>query len=173
MAVIENPIVEDNLTFTFPNAAQSSKYDDWSFYRNQFNNAFGGSKAIDIIFTEAQVVWLIEIKDYRSNRRTKPVDLGEEVAHKVRDTLVGLAAAKCNANDPDEKRFARESLRKNKFCVVLHLEQPAKHSKLFPKAIDPSKVQLKLKQWLKAVDAHPVVVDQNTLKPSMNWTVAG
>lgn len=53
--------------------------------------------------------------------------------------------------------------------------QPRKHSKLFPKAIDPSKVEQKLKQHLKAVDAHSRVVDKYTLetRPEMNWTVEG
>jgi hypothetical protein len=34
-------------------------------------------------------------------------------------------------------------------------------------------VQLTLKQWLKAVDAHPVVVDKISLKPGMGWVVEG
>ncbi len=173
MPVIENPITEGLLTFTFPENTQSSKYDDWSFYRQQFNKAFGGTKAVDLIHIGDDKTWLIEIKDYRENRRTKPIDLGEEVALKVRDTLAGLTAAKCSANDSDEKQFAKNTLRKKKLRVVLHLEQPTKHSKLFPRAIEPANVQLKLKQWLKPVDAHPVVVDQSHLKPDMNWTVQG
>lgn len=34
-------------------------------------------------------------------------------------------------------------------------------------------MQLTLKQWLKAVDAHPVVVDKGTLRAGMGWVVAG
>ncbi len=34
-------------------------------------------------------------------------------------------------------------------------------------------LQQKMKQKLKSVDAHPCVVDQRSLKPEMNWTVAG
>ena len=30
-----------------------------------------------------------------------------------------------------------------------------------------------LKQYLKPVDAHPVIVDQYTLTPAMAWTVRG
>lgn len=162
MPVIQNPITEGNLTFTFPTNDDSSKYDEWSFYRNQFNSAFGGTKAVDLIFLNNQITWLIEIKDYRTYQRTKTVDLGEEVAIKVRDTIAGLIAAKCNANDIDEKQFAKRALRSNRIRVALHLEQPAKHSKLFPKAIDSSKVQIKLKQWLRAIDAHPTVIDINS-----------
>ena len=101
------------------------------------------------------------------------MDLGEEVALKVRETLAGLVAARGNANDPAERQFADAALKKKTFRVVLHLEQPRKHSKLFPRAIDPSKVKLKLKQWLKAVDAHPSVVDQHSLTSSMEWSVEG
>ena len=168
-------IDEGRLRFLFPDDTLASKYDDWSFYRNQFNSAFGGTKAIDLIHVDDDQTWLIEIKDYRLSRRTKPIDIGDEIAFKVRDTLAGLAAAKCSASDIDEKNAAKKALKKNSIRVVLHLEQPLKHSRLFPKAIDPSKVLLKLKQRMKAVDAHPRVVDKQTLddRYDMNWTVKG
>ncbi|BBP45284.1 hypothetical protein THMIRHAS_06570 [Thiosulfatimonas sediminis] len=169
---IATRLTEGRLTFQFSGDADSAtKYDDWLFYRNQFNSAFGGTKAVDIVFVDASQTWLIEVKDYRAHRRTKTIDLGEEVALKVRDTLGGLAAAKSNATDADEKRFARKALAKHRFRVVLHIEQSLKKSKLFPKAVDVSKVQLKLKQWLKALDAHPSVVDKTSLKATMPWTV--
>lgn len=166
-------INEGSLTFSFPAEADATKYDEWSFYRNQFNNAFGGTKAIDLIYIDTDQTWLIEIKDYRANRRIKTIDLGDEIALKVRDTLAGLAAGKCNASDPDEKRLARLALKRNKLRVVLHIEQPRKPSKLFPKVVDPSKLIMKLKQKVGAVDAHPAVVDQHSLKANMNWTVTG
>ena len=167
-------LTEGRLTFTFPDdKGQASKYDDWTFYRKQLTNAFGKSKAVDMIWVDKQQTWLIEIKDFRTDRRTKPIDLAEEVALKVRDTLAGLIATRNNGNDADERQFAAAALKKKRFRVVLHLEQPRKHSKLFPRAIDPSKVKLKLKQWLKAIDAHPSVVDQHSLAPSMEWSVKG
>jgi len=166
-------ITEGRLTFTFPAGSDASQYDDWAFYRNQFNKAFGGTKAVDIVYVDADQTWLIEIKDYRAHRRTKTVDFGDEIAFKVRDTLSGLIAGKCNANDANERRIARLAVQRRKLRVVLHLEQPVKHSKLFPKVVDPSKLVMKLKQKLSAVDAHPVVVDQHSLTANMNWTVAG
>ncbi|MBO1926313.1 hypothetical protein J3998_01880 [Thiomicrorhabdus sp. 6S2-11] len=167
-----NAVTEGHLNFRFSRADDcATKYDDWFFYRKQFNGAFGGTKAVDIVFIDTCQTWLIEVKDYRNNPRTKTIDLGEEIALKVRDTLNGLIAAKHNATDADEKRFARKALAKHQFRVVLHLEQPRKKSKLFPKAIDVSKVQLKLKQWLKALDAHPNVVDKGSLKAAMPWIV--
>ena len=102
MAVIERVIQEDRLTFTFPAGALASKYDGWLHYRNQFNGAFGGTKAVDLVYADADTAWLIEVKDYRVNPRTKPIDLADEVALKVRDTLVGLISARLHANDADE-----------------------------------------------------------------------
>ncbi len=166
-------ITEGQLTFTFPVGADACQYDNWAFYRNQFNNAFGGTKAMDLLYIDNDQTWLIEIKDYRTNPRTKTVELGDEIAIKVRDTLAGLAAGKCNANDAGEKRLAKLALRKDKLRVVLHLEQPKKSSRLFPKVVDPSKLIMKLKQRLRAIDAHPVVVDQHSLKANMKWTVTG
>jgi len=173
MAEAHRVITEDRLTFSFPDGIKATKYDDWSFYRNQFNHAFGGSKATDLIAIDGNTTWLVEIKDYRQHRRTKPIDLGDEVAIKVRDTLAGLTAAQCTANDAAEKQFARRALKTTKWQVVLHLEQPQKQSKLFPRAINPADVLQKLKQKLKAIDAHPKVVDQDSLTSDMRWTVQG
>lgn len=164
-------IIEGSLVFSFSDDATVSKYDEWSFYRNQFNAAFGGMKAVDLLYVAKRRTWLIEIKDYRTSRRTKTIDLGEEIALKIRDTLAGLCAAQCNANDEKEKTTAAAALKNQTLKIVLHLEQPLKHSKLFPRAIDPAKIKQKLKQLLKSVDPHPVVVDQMTLMPAMEWTV--
>ena len=168
-------IDEGQLRFFFPDNTLASKYDDWSFYRNQFSKAFDGIKAMDFIHVDNGHTWLIEVKDYRVNRRTKPIDIGDEIAFKVRDTLAGLVAAKFNATDPQEQTIAEKALSKNRLRIILHLEQPKKQSKLFPKAIDPSKVKQKLKQRLKSIDPHPRVVDKSDLETwdDMNWSVKG
>ena len=173
MPVIENPIQEDRLVFTFPVDAISSKYDAWSHYRNQFNSAFGGTKAVDVVYAAADTGWLIEVKDYRVNPRTKAIDLADEVALKVRDTLAGLISARLHANDADEKRVADALLQKRRLRVVLHLETPRSRSRLRPNAIEPDKVLQKLKTLLRAIDPHPCVVDQHSIAPAMNWTVQG
>ncbi len=54
----------------------------------------------------------------------------------------------------------------------LHLEQPRATSKLFPQIIKVSDLTQKLKQRLKAIDAHPKVVDKDNLHSSMSWTVS-
>lgn len=166
-------LTEGRLTFEFPADDIATQYDGWSFYRNQFNGCFGGTKAVDFVYVDAKTLWLIEVKDYREHARTKIEDLGDEVAHKVRDTMAGLLAARANANEADEKQAARKATTKQHIRVVLHLEQPLKRSKLFPQVVDPTKLQLKLKQSLKAVDAHPRVVNQFNMPRDMRWTVTG
>ncbi|MDR3569923.1 MAG: DUF559 domain-containing protein [Syntrophobacteraceae bacterium] len=68
-----------------------------------------------------------------------------------------LVCARPYADDPGEKGLAGQTLRSKSIRVVLHLEQPTRNSKLFPRAIDPAAIQQKLKQLLKAIDAHPKV----------------
>jgi hypothetical protein len=166
-------LIEGRLQFDFGTSCLAEKYDDWSFFRNQFQNTCGGAKAVDMVFVSNNTSWLIEVKDYRQYKRTKPQDIGDEVAIKVRDTLAGLVAAKMNSNHPHEKQFAKKALQSKFIKVVLHLEQPQKHSKLFPRAIDPAAVKQTLKRQLKAIDAHPRVVNKNNLSLDMDWTVTG
>ncbi|OLS64233.1 hypothetical protein PSEMO_07780 [Pseudomonas putida] len=164
---------EGLLTFSFPQGAAASKYDDWEHYRQQFNSAFGGTKAVDLVFADEEISWLIEVKDYRMHDRTKTIDLADEVALKVRDTLAGLVSARFQGRDRHARGIARKLLAKQRLRIVLHLEQPAKHSRLRPRAIDPAVVKKKMKGLLKALDAHPAVVDQHSLKADMKWTVTG
>jgi hypothetical protein len=164
-------ITEGGLTFTFPNGWQASQFDAWSFYINQFQSVCGGAKAIDILAIQPkECCWSIEVKDYRQNPRTKTIELPEEIACKVRDSLAALVAASVNANDGDEKGMAIAALRCPRLRVVLHLEQPAKRSKLFPRAIEPSKVKQRLKQLLKAIDPHPLVLETSNMG-NAGWTV--
>lgn len=162
-------ITEGALTFQFPDSWQATKFDDWRFYRNQFQKICG-AKAIDmLVITSDRCMWMIEVKDYRVYPRTKTIELSEEVACKVRDSLAALVAARVNAND-NEKAMSRAALACNRIRVVLHLEQPLQHSKLYPRAIDPAKIKQKLQQLLKAIDPHPQVVESGRLG-NVGWSV--
>jgi hypothetical protein len=164
-------VAVDGLSFDFPAKWSASKYDEWSFYRNQFGKMRGGIKAVDLVAIDpSETVWLIEVKDYRVHQRTKPIDLGAEVQHKVFDTLAALLPAKVNANDSTESGFARDVLRARKLRVVLHLEQPAKHSFFRPRAINPADIEEKLKVLLKPIDAHPIVAEKAEMR-SLAWSV--
>ncbi|MDE0418130.1 MAG: hypothetical protein OXI95_14510 [bacterium] len=165
-------IAEGMLKFDFPNSCQASKYDDWSFYRNQFQRVVNGSKAVDIVCVERDVSWLIEVKDYRRHPRTKAIDIVDEMAVKVRDTLAGLAAAARNANDIHERKHARRALASRTWRVVLHLEQSETPRKLWKNPVDSSSLLLKQRsRVLKAIDAHPIVCSRNSPCGQIPWTV--
>ncbi len=59
--------------------------------------------------------------------------------------------------------MAVAALRCRRLRVVLHLEQPAKRLKLFPRAIEAADVNQRLKQPIKAIDPHPLVMDKTHL----------
>jgi hypothetical protein len=165
-------LVVEGLTFSFPENWQASKCDDWAFYRNQFSAMWPGIKAVDLVAVDPdKTVWLIEVKDYSRHRRTKPSDLPREISEKVFDTLAAMIPAKVNAASGEEKRFAGAVCKAVKLRVIFHLEQPVKHSKLFPVAIDAANVALKLRKLLKPIDAHPVVASRESMH-GLAWTVA-
>ena len=161
---------EGKLRFIFFSDWQVVRYDGWSFHR-QFQNICGGAKAVDFLAVteDNNITWLIEVKDYREHRRTKPSELPHEVACKFRDTLAGLVCARVNSNEPEERDMADLSLRTKQLRLALHLEQPLKHSKLFPKAYQPADIQQKLKTLTKAIDPHPLVLDMQS--DSTDWQV--
>lgn len=164
-------IEEGDLKFTFPDHCEVGKYDEWSFYRNQFKSVAGGSKAVDIVCVSNEAAWLIEIKDYRQHRRVKHSDIEDEFAGKVRDTLAGLAAASANANDHDEQTLARRALRRRRWRVALHLEQPNVRSRLRPKPYDVANLVWRLRKKVKSVDAHPLILDRGAERLDLPWTV--
>jgi hypothetical protein len=162
----------DGLYFNFPDDWHVSKYDDWSFYRHQFSRMWNGIKSLDLLaLSPGKTAWLIEVKDYRLNQRTKPSELSEEIGKKVFDTLAALLPAKVNAGNAEEVAISKRILDANKLRVVLHLEQPAKHSKLRPRAINPADVQTKLRQILKPIDAHPILSEMARMV-DLEWSVA-
>ncbi len=165
-------ITEGKLIFSFPSTCQASQYDEWSFYRNQFQSVAGGCKAVDILCGDAHVSWLIEVKDYRCHPRTKPTSIADELTIKARDTLAGLAVAAKVANVASEQQQARKSLRSNKWRIVLHLEQPSLISRLRPKPLDIATLLQKLRtKKLKAVDVNPIICDRTDFHKYVPWTV--
>ena len=161
----------DGIDSVFPDGWTPSKYDEWSFYRRQFVKVRDGIKAIDILAVDPDgSAWLIEVKDYRLHPRTKPSELSDEVAQKVLDTLAALLPAHLNATMPDEQHLAGRVLRTRRLRVVLHLEQPKKHSPLRPRAINPADVQQSLRLRLKPIDAHAVVTERDAMD-SVPWQI--
>ncbi|MFS8065836.1 MAG: hypothetical protein ACMG6S_05625 [Byssovorax sp.] len=148
-----------------------SKFDDWVFYRRQFSRMWNGIKSIDLLAVDPdKTAWFIEVKDYSEHARTKPSDLSGEVARKVFDTLAAMLAAKLNANDAEEVKMAAAVLGAKKLRVVLHLEQPRKHSAFRPRAIDLVAVKQELQRLLKPIDPHADVVETNRMG-TLAWSV--
>lgn len=157
-------LVEQKLEHTFDKDWTASKYDEWPFYRNHFESSCTGNKAVDFVAMDpaGDSVWLIELKDYRVHKRTNTTPLPDEIAIKVRDTLAGLFAAAKYDPHHAHAADARRSLQAKRIRVVLHLEQPQHHSKLFGSSFDRAGVQQKLKQLVRPIDPHPVVIDIGT-----------
>lgn len=165
-------LTEGRLTFTFDQDVDAAKYDDWSFYRAQFQNGCSrANRAVDLVCHDGQCGWLIEVKDYRSPHHGRVEALPETIAGKVRDSLAGLLAASFNANATDEKGLAERLVRAGRLRVVCHIELPAKASRLRPKAIEPDKFLDGLRRLVKAVDPHPKVVDIHTDTTGLPWQV--
>ncbi|MEI7868637.1 MAG: hypothetical protein WCI11_12150 [Candidatus Methylumidiphilus sp.] len=164
-------ITEGKLEFTFPENWQAIKLDDTGFYRKHFQN-FADSKSMDIASfqNEGDELWLLEIKDYRMDRRTKTSDIFKEVAIKVRDTLALLYLAK-GKSETAIHSFAQKAVAKSKIRIVLHLEQPAKHSKLYPAIVERNNAQMKLTQTVRVVDPHPLFCELSAMPATCCWQV--
>lgn len=161
----------DGLIFSFPDSWHVAKYDDWAFYRNQFCGMHDGIKGVDAVaFDGKETLWLIEVKDFRQEGRTKPIPLHEEVWKKVYDTLAGLFAAKCNAVD-EEQAFAKQAAKACTIKVVLHMEAPPSGSRLFSAQLSVPDAVQSLKRKIKAIDPHPLVVNKRSSHPSLQWSV--
>ena len=140
-------IKEGRLTFRFPASWQAMKYDETRFYQKHFQHC-AASKCVDIVAFNSDTnepLWLIEIKDYRAQRRTKTQDLCDELAQKVRDTLANLFMAQ-RKEGADCYAFAVAAAQRMQIRFVLHLEQPHKPSRLYPWVAERAQLHLKLRQ---------------------------
>lgn len=157
----------DGLTFTFPQGWQASKYDEWSFYRNQFAKQGDGIKAVDVVaLAPTNTAFLIEVKDYRHPNTEKPSQLPEAIANKVLHTLAAMLPAKLHANDPVEQQLAATILGCASLCVIAHIEQQPRHHHV----VDLADIKQKLRRLLRAVDAHPNVVSMSQMN-GLGWRV--
>lgn len=166
----QQTLKEGKICYTFPEGWDATKFDDWSFYRKQFQNALCGNKAVDFLAFEpdSKTLWLIELKDYRQFPRVKGVDVWDEVAIKVRDTLACLYAARVESAH-DHYAFANKVANAKKLRVVLHFEQPRSGSRLFNGTRESVNIQQKLKKLVKPVDAHPKVIELSSMG-SVPWS---
>lgn len=165
-------ITVDRFQFALPSGWSVLVYDKCTFYREHFNG-LAGSKAADLLALSPNdgELSLVEIKDYRRHRRTKPASLFADVARKARDTLAGLAAARIRAYDAQTRDFAQSAARGGLIRVVLLLEQPSRPSKLFPQVVDPANGRVALKKAVRAIDPHAVLGNASKLAAKTAWTI--
>lgn len=163
----------DGLRLDMPHGWWVRKYDDSAFHRNQFQNFAGGSKGVDAVaLAEDGTLWLIEIKDYRRHRRSKPVSVFAEMASKIRATLAGLATARTRANDQVEKEWAAQAMSCQRIRVALQLAQPVKPSRLFPQVVHPVDAEMQLRREVRAIDPHALCATGAIDDPRLPWRTA-
>ncbi|WP_306605171.1 hypothetical protein [Azonexus sp.] len=157
----------DGLDFSFPADWLADKYDEWSFYRNQFTKQQNGLKAVDlVVFSPEQTAYLIEVKDYRRPDAEKPSVLHDAITNKVIHTLAALLPAKLLANDSHEKALATSLLGARKLQVVAHIEQPGGKGRI----VDLADLKQKLQKSLRAIDPHVKIVSKDKLG-RLPWSV--
>lgn len=163
-------ITEGQLAFEFDDGLLVSKYDESSYYQNQFQNkCHTANKAVDIIVCDKKDLWLIEIKDFRiGNRNPDKLPLEQELSQKVRDSLAGIFGAKFYAHtDNDEKQKFDVMNACKVLYFVLHIEQP-KHKMIY----DIADIQQKLKGLLKAINPKIMIVNKdNATQFGVPWSV--
>ena len=158
----------DGLSFSFPANWQADKFDDWAFYRNRFAKQGNGVKAVDALaLSPEKAAFLIEVKDYRHPDSEKPSQLPEAIAQKAMHTLAALLPAKLHATVATEQALAAAILQCASLHVIVHIEQAQRHRP----AVDLADVKQKLRQLLRAIDAHPKVVSMSTMN-GLDWKVA-
>ena len=98
------------------------KYDDTIFYRNRLQKVCPHRRGVDILCLDGdKTLWLIEVKDYRSDIVEKDRSrLADVIVDKVLDTLAGLRCAQFA--DTTEKDFASAAAEAERLRVVAHVE---------------------------------------------------
>jgi hypothetical protein len=162
----------DGLLFSFPDGWEVGKYDEFVFYRKHFSKISDGLKALDLIAIDPELtLWLIEVKDYSAEPRTKSICLADEVAQKILHTLAAMIPASIHATKTEESALAGRAARSRALRIVLHLELPRNPSKLFGRPVNPANIKHKIRQKLKCVDPHPVIARMEEMC-HLQWSVA-
>lgn len=169
---------EGSLTFSFPDEWLVCRPEESSYYAGQFQKFCDGCKEMDFLAYDphTHTLWLIEVKDYRVNERIKQQHLADEVAHKTRDVLAMLPAAKVRDHTLSEKGklqigdFSRRTRNLSELRVVLHCELPAKPSKLYPVIKDAANLSTQLRQKLRSVDPHAFFTNRQQGQ-ALDWNV--
>lgn len=161
-------ITEGQLTFEFDDGLLVSKYDESSYYQNQFQNkCHTANKAVDIIVCHKKDLWLIEVKDFRvGDRNPDKLPLEQELSQKVRDSLAGIFGAKFYTHTEDDEKCLFNAMNAcKKLYFVLHIEQRKNEYNV-------ADIKQKLKNLLKAVNPKILIVNKtNASQYGVPWSV--
>lgn len=121
---------ESHLRFNFHDEEWDHlvKYDEEKDYR-KLGNSIPGTKGVDFIGISREIIYFIEVKNYRGYRlesKPKIAELDIIVAQKVRDTLAGLLGGIRNSTHKKEiwsKHLAHVGDKKKQLNILLWMEE--------------------------------------------------
>lgn len=166
---------EGRVRFEFPENWKVLRAGTSSYYTKHFQKLAGGCKEMDFLLYDPtnSTLWLLEVKDYQTNRRTKTQELWDEVAVKSRDSLALLMAGlvKDNGDPPEVLEFTQKAQRARKIRIALHLDQPSSPSALFPQVSSLANIVQKLRSpsCLGAIDKKALVTSCDDNSPPSAW----
>jgi len=157
---------EGRIRFDFPPAWQVCRPEKTAYHKRHFQTFAGGCKEMDFVLFEpaSRTLWLLEVKDYRTDPRIKPLELSAEVAQKSRDALALLlgGAASDDEGNQGVGAFIRGAGLPVAIRVALHLELPRQRSKLFPGVKNAADQQMLLRRKVRCLDRHALVCSTTT-----------
>ncbi len=123
-----------------------------------------GTKAVDIVASHGDQVYLIEVKDFRryrieNKRRLRDGDLALEVARKVRDTVAGLVGV-LHTGDAAAWRPLVAQIFKKAPTVVLWLEEDISQKRVKERGHPAMPVADKLRGYLRWLTTDVRIVNQ-------------
>lgn len=169
-------ITEGELTFDFSPTALVLKYDDCSFYKNNFIKVNNGIKAVDFIVSDDHKVYLIEVKDYTHSDtiKVKPTALIDDIVKKIIDTMASIICMKNHSKStPKEKKIASSLCKLNDIIFIFHIELPTtKSADLFGARYNPQNLEIKIKSKLSRIELNMITVNINKTSTSgLPWRV--
>ena len=168
----ENPLQEQQLIFSFPEARGATRYEQWDSHI-----ARTGKKAVDFIYPESssRQLFFTEVKDFMTITREGKfgkgdytITLAENVAQKVEDSFSGFDGVG-EANPVEEQNFARETGSYTR-CVVFHWEFNSATS-VSARKTSMMLMKQKLRQLLHG-KCSQIRIENMEYKPSQIWSVS-
>ena len=172
---------EGGLTFDFPDDWSVCRPGATSYYSVRFQQFCGSCKETDFAMFDpgSGKLWLLEVKNFATHARSKPIPLKDEFAQKVRDTLALItASAYCDQTPSQPKEmeageFARTARAATSLGVVLHCEPQPRPSKLFPATAEMANLLQAIKAALTPLGpAAAVKLARKDAYAGLPWAVA-